>query len=335
MVAFDAVAFDPVAFDAELPVGWVDLGEQTTIDAVSTAEGRIIASLTEWNGRIYLGYGDYQNNQPSAVNILSWNTATGAYASSLGTLGTNAAYDWRVIDDELWMVANDMASGTHQHYGVIDASHGYTDVNPGSQTNGHHLFDAIYFSGAPFVCGAGYIDGSCSTGSVWRYGGSSWSQVDTITPGTCNSTGYRTYGLFVIGSTLYAKPWAGTIRTTTDGTSWSNGSGMSSSQCIHPVSVDGGVVYRTGHGPFTSALKYYNGSSETTLESSGVISHEKGPDDLLYYLKGTSIYVSDDDDGDSYTELLDDAPTGASSLCVTADAIYVGTDDSHLWRIYT
>lgn len=341
MTAFDSVAFDSVAFDADLPVGWVDLGQNSTIAAVSTADGRKIAALTEWQGRIYLGYGDYDQNQPNAVSVLSWNTATGAYATSLGTFSSNVIDIGRVIDDELWFPSIDMSSGTHGHYAVVTGSHAYTQVTPGSSISAWHLFDCIYFNGQPMIAGSSYESGgACDHGAVWRYNGSAWSKVVDITPATCGvfSPGFRIYGMFTIGSTLYAKPYSSSaVRYTTDGSSWSTGSGLSTSILWRAVEVNGGAVYRTDEFPPANptALKHYDGSTETTLVASGVVDHCLGPDDLLYYLTGTSIYVSDDDAGDSFTELLDDAPADASSLCVTADAIYVGTEDSHLWRIYT
>jgi hypothetical protein len=348
-VAFPPSTFDVAAFESEYEVGvWYDLGQHSTVAGVSTSAGRKIGALAEWNGRIYLGYGDYGGNSPSAVSILSWDETNGGYATSLGSLNSHANLDMRVVDDELWMIGNDPNSGSAAKYGSITSAHAYTENTP-SGLAVFHMFDAISFNSAPFLCGSKQVSGSCSNGLVWRYNGSSWDEEVVV--GSCDTTDYRVYGLFTIGSTLYAKPVnrAGTpaatsnidIRYSTDGTTWSTGSGMSTHVCIHPISVDGGAVYKASsttsdahYGGTATALKRYDGSSETTIESSGVVSHCKGPDDLLYYLKGTSIYVSDDDDGDSYTEVYDDAPSNGTALCVTADAIYVGTSDSHLHRMY-
>lgn len=317
-----------------LPVGWVDLGSVGAIAGVSTADGRKIGALAEWHGRIYLGYGDYDLNQPSGgVHILAWDESTSAIVD-LGTLNTNSGVDLRVVDDELWIVANDMNAGTHHHYGVIDASHAYTDVNPGNTVNAYHLFDSAYFSGAPFLCGASYVDGSCSKGTVWRHNGTAWSKVLEL--GSCPGVG-RVYGLIVIGSTLYAKANGQTVRQTTDGTTWTTGSGLSTNQTVHPVSVSGGAIYKTAHWPsgVPTALIRYDGSSESTVIAlaSGVKSHCLAPDGTPFVLVGTEVRAGNAA-GTSFSAILADAPSKGTALCVTDDAIYVGTADSHLWRRY-
>jgi hypothetical protein len=354
MTAFATEAFAPENFDAGLPVGWVDLGQQSTINGVSTSDGRIIQTLKEWNGRIYLGYGDYDANQPSEVEVLSWNTGTGAYATSLGQFYSHCNASLREVDGELWMPAIDVPSTTHGYYGVVDASHGYTEVNASTAVTQIHLYDAIAFDGKVFLCGAAptgtaYTD--ASDAKVWYSsdGGSTWN-VGLTVAATANGVAYRFYGMFVLGSTIYAAggetatPTLEMRSSATGTSSWSSpGHTMGWAAFRQFINVTGAVLYVLGGSgnAYTTQNNVYRYTGSANASYAGFQAYDLclGADGLPYVLRDVSsvrkLYVGNAA-GTSWSDTgITSIPSNAVSVCVTADAVYVGTTDSHVHRIYT
>lgn len=313
---------------------WADLGVVPTIASVSTADGRKIHTLREWQGRIYMGYGDSNFNQPTAINAIAWDTVSQSYVTlSGGTLNANSNYSLRVVNNELWMVSNDAASGTHMEYAVVDASHALTIVNSGGSINGYHLFDSLYFGGNPYLCGAAWQSISCSDGAIWRQSGGVWTKVLNVVPSTCNGLGYRIYGLFAIGSTIYAGVFGQSLRSSTDGTTWTSTGISFTNRPEKAMNVSGGVIFKSDYNSTnpTTSLRRFNGTADTSVIASGVQDVCLDPSGIPYVLIGTEIRTGNAT-GTTFTTTLSDVPANAQSLCVTATHYYIGTSDSHVWR---
>jgi hypothetical protein len=312
---------------------WADLGVVPTIAAVATLDGRKIHTLKEWNGRIYMGYGDALGNAPSTISLIAWDTVSQSYITlSGGTLNSNAAYSFRVINNELWTLAVDPASGSFLEYATISSSHGLTIVNSGGAINGYHLFDSVYFNGNAYLAGAAFVEGTYSHGTVWRQSGGVWTKTLEMT-NVGNVAGYRMYGLFAIGATLYAMPFGLTLRSSTDGTTWTN-TGISFTNTIEkPMNVSGGVIFKIDFASSnpTTALRRFNGTADTSVITSGVQDVCLDPAGTPYILIGSEIR-SGNATGTTFTAVLSDVPANSQSLCVTATHYYIGTSDSHVWR---
>src|SRR5687768_2536425 len=62
-----------IEFVKQTDVTWEDLGQNATINALSTVEAKKFRHLLEYNGRIYIAYGDFNGNVPTSIKAISWN----------------------------------------------------------------------------------------------------------------------------------------------------------------------------------------------------------------------------------------------------------------------
>lgn len=345
-VAFAPEAFAIEAFDSEIPVNtWYDLGQLSDVAACSTAQARQIASLTLFNGRIYVSYGDYGGNQPSGVHVISFDDTN--WFDDLGTFGTFADFHPRTVGSELWFPAN-QATGS-QDIAVVSSSHVLSTISDSNVTH-FHLFDAIQYGTDQFVCGGHYVDASTSYARVWRRSSGTWSAVETISSAV-TTVGFRYYGLFELGGDLYAVPFHANMRKTSNGTSWSSVS--STTFGYRParfMNVSGGVIWREsatdnswGHTRQiggTLPLVRWTGTGSTSTVESNSIDHcldEGGVPWVLRDVSGTLEIAYGNASATSWTQESDEGdgvPANASALCVTDDAFFIGTEDSHLWLYY-
>jgi hypothetical protein len=288
-----------------------------------------------------MGYGDWDSDRPSTgMRILGWDAGDADWfdASAFGSCATV----YREVDDELWAVAlqpndtPDVARITSGHsVTLMDTSVPYV-----------HMFDCVYFDSKLFICGARYIssvDDSCTWYSTDD--GSTWNEAHVVTAGS------RMYSLFVLGSELYDLPNNGsTFYKTGTGTPSFSSTGHSTggpSFVRKPRNVSGGVLYRGSGEPgavggasvLPETLYRYTGSANaSSIISSDVFDHCVAPDGTPYVLRNVSstrkVYVGNAS-GTSFSDTgITSVPSAALSIAVDADAIYIGTTDSHLHRYW-
>jgi hypothetical protein len=80
-------------------------------------------------------------------------------------------------------------------------------------------------------------------------------------------------------------------------------------------------------GGGTSALQKFNGTTRTTVVSSGVWDHCLGDDGVLYYLNSAGQIKN------AAGTTLVTAPANARSIARFGGFWYIGTSDSHLFRM--
>lgn len=319
---------------------WEDLGENTIISASGDTEAMRISSLEVYNGRVYLAYGDYDTNKPDGGSkLLYWDIGTEAYVDSGVTL-PGYGMDLALIDDELWVLTNDEAVGTHLSYTTIEPDFTTTIRNFGSQIMGYHIFDAYFFNGKPFLCGAHYGSGGDSDGAVWRYDAPNW--VLAVSNTTIHATtGYRIYTLLEADGYLWAKSHAATTYRSSDGETWAAFGIAISAQASKGISLASGcALYRTAHWPPSGGNAVFRLKDSQTLLVFAQTLNGKFSRDLYKASDGTP-YILDDGgniwkgnaDGALFTRIVTGGPSTASSLCLDDDYYYVGTYDSHLWRV--
>jgi len=335
---------------------WYDYGAIPPISDIGTVTcsfnsqgdwAHTIATLTLFNGKLFMSYGDYSCNVPTDSDpayLVAWDIATGSVVN-YGQLNSNSFHDMQVVNGELAITYTDPAIGSYPCVAFMDTSGTITVVDGGIRA--WHIYGATYFGGKRYVSGA-WLDpvtsGNPNAHAVWRDDGGSigWMRWDNGNPtfepnsylGTQRSTSaaYRVFGLFVLGSTLYASFGGGTLNTavlkTTTGDlgSWTS-TGSGPSRMKRPMVIGSEAFYGAGDpGLAASILAKHNGTSQTTIVSgASVWDHTVGTDGNLYYLD-TSMNIKNVSGTNQET-----APTNSRSIAYVDGVWYAGTKDSHLW----
>lgn len=323
------------------PTPWVDLGQYPNIAAAVTAESRMVASLTPFNGRIYAGYGDTVSNEPSlGVTLVAWDETSQTFLPSIGTLESYADFRMRNLGGTLWVPGGDQinARGTQTVWATIDSGHNFVQTANGLPTV-YHLMDITSFNGHTLMCGSKYVSGVCSLGVVWRFNGSTWDEK--IVMGTCgDGLDRRIYGFCRTGDgKIYARSTnVVTTYESSDGLNWTAAVAAANPQIAATTLFTGTVtMYRGTHRPPGTAVSVSR-YGPTSLFGSNIGLPAPGAVDMCldnenrpWYLCPSMIYRSIDTGASAFTSFVA-PPANASAICVTDQYIYVGTTDSHLWR---
>lgn len=340
---FTDLFVEAIKYDA--PGSWEDLGAPSDISGLTDAEAKTISGVQEFNGRVYIGYGDYDSNIPvGGTKILYWDVNTEAFVDS-GEVLTGYGTTMRLMDDELWMLVNDMAVGTHMSYFTIDSTHTITERNFGSQIMGYHLLDALYDpdTGAKLLCGAGYEDADSSNGGLWRWNGTGWTQELDVLGGT-ETSGYRIYTMMKSAGYIWAKSHlASTYRSNDGGDTWSTIGIALPGEAAGAINLPGGnALCRSGHWPPAKDSSVWRLKGDTAsaavvfnaFDGNGIANTALAlsPDGRGYGVFDDGTLRMFHPDGATLITIADDLPTNVSALCVTTDMIYIGTFDSHIWR---
>lgn len=311
-----------------LPSGWSDLGRNATIAATTRPPvSRAIVQLQPYRDRIFLGYGEWDVGL-DVCDLLAWNTTTEAFETVAAGIATDAFWSLRAVGDSLWALATDPAVGTDPDAVVVVRN--TVTVLASARVAPWHLFDVRSWAGALYLAGANRA-GTESRAAVWRStdGGTSWTLVLDVADVA------RVYGLFALGERLYAAGSAGAGWSTDDGIAWNplavrllNGE----EACVRPWGLAEHAVYLGGWPAFGAQSLYaFDGRRVRRLAPPWSVRDAFGGDDSLLILTVDG-EVKQTDDLATWTAVADGAPSAACSLCLSDEAIYLGTADSHLWR---
>jgi hypothetical protein len=329
----------PTNTPTQTPNGWVDLGAVSQIAAVSTAVGRVINCIEPFGGRMFLGYGDYGANQPSTCQLMSYVPGSG-YVDH-GEADTHATFGLRNLGTQLacpFIDPNDIQNDStpyddcvfvHSDFSVETIWGASNQVQP----NGVHYMDTAIFGGERYICGASYPSGGGDQQAIWRETASGW--VFDF-QGDITAFLDRVYGIFVLNNNLYAAM------------SNDQGTGGNGNRILRRVGANNWTHVTTGPnvmkrvrvagseawfctgtpGVATSGLWKFNGSVRTNVVSSGVWDHTVGDDGALYYLNSAGQIKNA-----AGTTVVATTPANARSLARFGGFWYIGTSDSHLWRM--
>jgi len=315
---------------------WYDYGSIDLIDDVSTATGKTISTLTLFNGKLFMGYGDYGANQPPNCHLLGWDIATGVVVD-YGSLNTVAVLDMNVVNGQLAVPYTDASVGSYPNAAFLDTSGNLSVV--GNDLLAWHVYGSASFGGKRYISGA-WADPNPPNNNaygIWRDDGPGvgwmrWSGGNpTFEPnsylGTQRSTTilYRVHGLFVLGSTLYAGFGNGTILKTTTGAlgSWTTAAG-GVGRMKRPVVIGSEAFYGNNDPPFAGQLYKHTGTAQTQLVSV-IYDHTLGTDGNLYYLD-TSMNIKN-----LAGTTVETAPANSRCIAYVNGVWYAGTTASHLW----
>lgn len=304
---------------------WSDLGPVPVIAANPTATGKMIVALQPFNGKLYLGYGDWDTGQQAGCDLAYWD---GTAYGSVGHYATDAFWSLRLVNGELWAMVTDPEVGADPDVVVVKADGTVRLVQDSLSADTWHTFDAIAFNGGIYMAGAWRGPSGSSQATVWKRGvradgRETWTGVMTL------SSNLRVYGFGVIGTTLCALLANGIVRKTIDGTTWTTAPNATNAAANSVTSFAGQLVYLYGWTAYgAQTLLRYDGAATTIVLSgvSGICSDGT----TLYALTGGTIKRTTD--LTNWETVCTDAPTNGRSLAVMDGALYVGTVDSHVWR---
>jgi hypothetical protein len=341
--AFDSVAFATTAFEAEAPPppsGWADLGDISPItdliDRVCTNQtnpdwAHSLSTLTYFDGRVYLGYGDWYCNYPSVTRLVAWDIASGV-TLDLGQMNSNAVLDMRVDGGMLAVPFNDLGLSASDAAAYVHADNTVELISPPGQPIPWHVMGSAVFGGKRYLSGSHQRSSTQDGWAIWREDNGTWTvngEPNSYYVPSDTHSDHRVYGLFVLGTTLYAGR-AGVLMKSTTGAlgSWSNVSGVAlPPRMKRPLVIGGNAYYGSGEpGLATGALYKFNGTNQTTLVSSGVWDHTVGTDGNLYYLTSTGAIKNE------AGTTVATAPANARSIAFINGAFWVGTSEGRLWK---
>jgi hypothetical protein len=310
----------PVVEPPPLDPQWRDLGVAPAIAASPTAEARQIVQLHPFGGKLWLGYGDFQDTKQPGCDLICYDPTTEVF-ETLTHIATDALWGLRTLGDELWALVTDPEIGADPDAVIVAADGTFRELRGGLSPYPWHLFDAVEFNGKPYLAGSDRLT-SNDAATVWTTG----KRADgaKIWPAAFQRPGvYRAYALFVLNGVLWVILSNGTAYTTASGTTWTLASPRFPTLMTKPLPWGDAVVYRSGWpalGP--GALASFDGTKQVAL---GTVQDHFVADGGLWALMSTGAIKREGQD-------VTTAPPNARSLAVLNDAVYVGTEDSHLWR---
>jgi hypothetical protein len=250
-------------------------------------------------------------------------------AVSYGTLGTHAVLSMKVVGTQLAIPYSDPNGGSFPCAAFLNTDGTLEVVDGGIRCE--HLFGSEFFNSKRYLSGAH----SCAARAVWRDDSGAWADP-SLNPnsyfGGCVGGFARAYALFAYNGALYVSVDAGPILKSTTGAlgSWSQvATGPGTMR--EPVPYNGFIYYgsvpsNAGAGFATGGLFRFNGTSQTTIVSSGIWDHTIGSDGELYYLNSAGQIKN------AAGTTVETAPANARSIAYVGGVWYVGTNGGHLWR---
>ncbi len=371
ITSVDRCAVTASVTSSAVPSGsFVLLGTNTFASQQPTAIGKSIATLMPWNGKIYMGYGDYGANT-GPVHIMSYDPLTGDIADSLDSSGnsftssTEAIYNFRAINGTLYGLALDpkgsqcgfmyakTTDGVHWQdvKGLSPMPSSCPPSTTGDWVDAEHVMDMNTLDGTDlWVSGSALgkvnVNGTLEqgiTGAVWHStnNGVTWTKMIDAKPHDylTNTNDYtRIYPLGVLNGKLYTQAWDVLSNVhqpcqAYDGTAWSTCPDMSGGYYgdgWRPISFAGKLVYEASEKIGRTQLKIYDGIS---VSQAPIMVTDIAVDDTgktLYAIDGSTIYATTD--LTHWTQLkIAGVPANATSVAVANNILYLGAADSSLY----
>ncbi|RJQ37119.1 hypothetical protein C4559_04015, partial [Candidatus Microgenomates bacterium] len=302
----------------------------------STDIGRVLDVMIGWNGKLYIGYGDYNANT-GPIQIAPFDPITKTFAVSQLAANTEAIYNFRVIGSSLYAPAID-PRGTTSNYGYVKGEPWINAVNSG--IDAEHVFDVVSLDGSDLYAVGSRINSHAA--AVWRSldGGNTWTLSLNEEP--VRSTDYaRFYFAGVYNGKLYVQAqdmysWTAHPRSKVfNGKSWSDGPSLfpvpyQRSSGWRPEVFAGQLVYKNKQS--YGALMAFDGSQAR------VISTGNGSSVLDFTIEGNYLYLLEANGKLSRTKDLSiwenfsaAAPAEAMSLAFLDGILFLGASDAKLY----
>lgn len=320
------LAVQPLAMSQAL-ASFELVGTHARAAAQTTDRGKAIHVLVVYDSKIYMGYGDWNDNT-GPIDIVSYNPFTDTFLNEF-TLQTEAIENYRILSGKLYALSVDPKIDKDYAVGMP------WEEKVGANTT--HIMDMATLNGTDL-----WMVGSLDyDGVVWRStnGGQTWSQSLVMSPITGVAGDFtRFYFVGVLNGKLYvqARDANGPMHPNSkvfDGSNWSDGPSMFPSLWrygIRPIEYLGKLIYRDKL--IYTSLSYlvsFDGTTASYVFTDKVYDVAIGNQGLYILDEFRQVHIT--------TNLVDwtyvvDAPADACSLTVFGNTLYVGTLSSTLHK---
>jgi hypothetical protein len=298
---------------------WTELGTHPQAAKQPTDWGKAIHTLCPWNGKLYMGYGDYDKNT-GPISITSFDPATRTFSSEWTSM-TESIDIFRPLGGRLYAPAIDPR-------GSPPKAAGFAVCEPAGQWRDNpvfmeHAFDMASLTGTDLWLVGSYGD-EHSMALRSLDGGVTWQKaLDLFRKGDNFS---RFYYVGVLNNKLYLQSSSDTNSMVFDGVEWTNGPPIARF-AHHPVVFAGKMVLQSkkdllafdGEKPAASILP------ENPVQAFCASSR------ALYILSARDGGIQQTMDLSTWS-IVATAPSNACSLAVLHGRLYAGTRDSKLYE---
>jgi hypothetical protein len=305
---------------------WQLLGSHPQASMQATATGRALLTLHPWQGLLYLGYGDYQQNT-GPVDVTAWAPARSAFIR-MHSSDTEAIYNYRAIGGALHAPAIDRREQADYAVGPP-----WRDEHP---IDSAHAYDMATLDGSDLWI-VGSAEGATYRATAWRStdGGASWNIAHQSGAG-------RYYFAAVHRGRLYLERWLGQPLGPSevfDGMSWTRGPELLplGGHGVRPIPFAGRLVYATkltfdGSLPdVPNRLLSFDGEVASVAFEREVLDFFATERDLLVLDAEASIWHTRD--LHHWSRVASAAGLHPRSLALLNGDVYVGSSDSKLYRL--
>ena len=298
---------------------WSELGTHVWAAAQPTATGRTLGALQGWNGKLYVGYGDYGANT-GPIHVMAFDPARAAFTNEFPAFETEAIYVFRPLFGRLYIPPIDPRSASGIAVGRVSAGWSFQEV---FMTHG---FDVATLTGGDLWL-VGSSDQSPAYGSTALRSvddGATWQL--SLNERTADDDWSRYYFAGVLNGRLYVQSSETNRCRVFDGTVWSEGPDIARHGAFAQA-FDNKMVLLSHHAtPNDSAeLLAFDG-----VQTQAVLNAV-----YMFTVSGGSLYALGADQCVRGTTNLSDwvtvctnAPDGSRSLAVLNNRLYVGTTQS-------
>ncbi len=341
VLGFGAIGFGLQQLSRATAFQLVGVHPQAKLQSTSST-GMQIKSLSAWNGKIYAGYGDWQKNT-GPVSMTPYDPTTNSFAATPEFVADTESVDiTNVIGGKLYNLHVDPKSHNGAAYSVADASSGkpvWTNVYKPTVT---HAYGMTVGNSPSELFIAAQLDEGSSTNEVSKVfrstdGGTTWSESLSVP----SRGGYNRMMLIAkFGDKIYAQNTSTTDFNSSNqeskawvfnGTSWSKVTPITrESQPYKGGEFVGKMLALTS--PQGGTMISYDGRVATTVRDS-VKDYKVHSDGYLYALTSNNSKPVVMRTKDLVTwEFITETPTASRSLAILNNTLYVGTNESELFK---
>ncbi|MBI2931209.1 MAG: hypothetical protein HYY16_06130 [Planctomycetes bacterium] len=300
------------------------VGEHPSARTQTTAEGRRLQGALGYDNHVYWGYGDWTENT-GPIRIYGLDPLTGTFAEEF-TASTENLSVFRILSDGVLYALHTDPRGSSDVFLSRKMGGTWAGLRLGQSV--YHAFDIVEFQGKTYVVGSA----PPYDAMVWEIAEDGRGVLVHRQP-----NGYRYYLAGVLNGKLYVTgtgPWTSSeyVSSVFDGSAWAAGPRMTPAGGVpwKAGAFAGNLVYLAGPTGQRSSLYVFDGTTATRLDRPDVTDYAiRGEELLLLFYDGR---VEKTRDLQQWETVSTSGPAGSTCMAVLDDRLYVGTEDSKVYR---